>query len=304
MNRFTTTLAALLAASTAHAAPLVIDADTTLAADHAGPIVIAADGVTLDCDEHMVRGDGTDAIGIEVRGSDVTLVDCGVDQFAESAVAARDVDRLTVSRLGASRTDIGLRIDGGEGHLVDRAYFATSRNALRVDDVRDTAIRGVTADGMSGHGIVLFRMVDSELSDSLVLRAGERGVVLWQGFRTTLRGIEVDEAGDRGIYVGATAATRVEGCVTRWSGHNGIGLHRTTLAVATGNESAANGYRGINVSQSTTATIEGNTTRLNGDAGFGVWQSAMVSGAGNTSDQEVPLNLEGVDQADLGAFGE
>lgn len=304
MRHFVNTLAAAaLTVTAAQAAPLVIEADTTLAADHAGPIVVAADGVTLDCGEHRVEGDGSDAIGIHVQGHDVTLLNCSVDRFTESGIAARDVDRLTLRDVGASRTGVGVHIAGGAGHVVERAYVTTSRHALWADDIRDSALRAVTADTMSDHGIVLFRAVDSELSDSLVLRAGGRGVLLWQGFRTTLRDLDVNEAADRGIYVGATAATRIEGCLIRWSGHNGIGLHRTTLATAVGNQSVGNGKRGINVSQSTTATLEGNATDGNAEVGFGVWQSAMVEGSGNTSVDEAPLKVEGELQPDLGELG-
>ncbi len=304
MRHFINTLAAAaLTVTAAQAAPLVIEADTTLAGHHQGSIVIAADGVTLDCDGHMVQGDDTEAIGIDVRGHDVTLVRCTVDRFTENGIAARDVDRLTLNQVGASRTDIGVRIDRGEGHVIDRAYVTTSRQALWANDFRDSAFRGITADTMSGHGIVLHRAVDSELSDSLVLRAGGWGVVLWQGFRTTLRAVEVNEGANRGIYVGATAATRIEDCVTRWNGHNGIGLHRTTLATAVGNQSSGNGKRGINVSQSTTATLEGNATAANAEAGFGVWQSAVVQGAGNNSTDEAPLHLEGALRPDLGELG-
>lgn len=107
MNRFvSTTLALAICAplASAAAAPMVIEADTTLSGPHAGSIVVAADGVTLDCAGHMVQGDGTELDGISIEGDDVTVRDCYADHFTRNGIRAVGVERLT---LGASRQVLG-----------------------------------------------------------------------------------------------------------------------------------------------------------------------------------------------------
>jgi len=68
---------------------MVITEDTTLDADHVGSVVIAADGVTLDCDGYEVFGREQQrfeqivyGVGIEIRDhSNVTVENCDVTGF-------------------------------------------------------------------------------------------------------------------------------------------------------------------------------------------------------------------------------
>src|SRR5947208_2387617 len=74
--------AALAASNTASAGSTwVITANTTLTADHQGPVVIGADGITLDCAGHTVSGSGS-GIGIVLTGrTGVIVQNCDVTGF-------------------------------------------------------------------------------------------------------------------------------------------------------------------------------------------------------------------------------
>lgn len=297
-------LATAALATAARAEPLVVDADTTLSAPHAGSIVVTADGVTLDCAGQPVLGDDTEDIGIDVQADDVTVVGCVVDRFAVAGISAVDVDRVRLQGVGASRSDIGVRIRGGSGHVIDGAYVTTGHIGVFVNDVRETTAAGVVADGIDGGGIRFWRTVDSELSDALVIGATGRGISMWDGYRSTLRDSRVQDCGDRGIYVGAMARSRVERNESHHNAHNGIGLHQSTQVTAEGNLSSANGGLGLNVSQSTCTHLVDNTTRNNGRAGFGQWLSPVLDGSGNVAEGEaVPFLLEGEPRAELGDLG-
>ena len=68
----------------ATADPLIITATTTLTANHIGNIIIATDGVTLDCAGFVVIGSGGPAAGsgIELQGrTGVTVKNCIVTNF-------------------------------------------------------------------------------------------------------------------------------------------------------------------------------------------------------------------------------
>src|SRR5437660_885358 len=61
---------------------LVITADRTLTQDHNGNVVIAADGVTLDCANHAVSAATTVATGIDLSDhANVIVRNCKVHGF-------------------------------------------------------------------------------------------------------------------------------------------------------------------------------------------------------------------------------
>ena len=101
---------------------LVLTGSTTLTADHRGNIVIRADGVTLDCAGHVVRGPGIDSDaysgGINIaEASNVTVKRCIVSGFVRNG-------------LFAGGSDINLEADwfvGNGNHGVHLASVSTGR---------------------------------------------------------------------------------------------------------------------------------------------------------------------------------
>lgn len=300
MRTFIQTAVASIALAGAAQAATPIDSDTTLSADHAGGLVITADDVTLDCAGFTVQGDGGEAIGIDVQGHGVTLLDCVIDDFTTHGISAVDVDRLTILRAAATRVEHGVGLRRGEGHVVDGLYVAESRVGAFLNELRDARLSGLIVDGPEDDGVQLWRAVDSELSDSVVTGAGRYGVDFALGYRSTLRNVEVTAAADRGIWTRYTARSRVEGCAARFNGHNGFGVYRTTRFHGVGNTSEGNGHRGINLAQSTAPTLDDNITAGNGAGGFGQVDSFVVEGTGNASSGETPRVIDDVAQPDLG----
>src|SRR5688500_7002126 len=64
---------------------LAITGDTTLTEDHLGNVVVAADGVTLDCAEHSISGGGFAGIRVDFRRG-VTVRNCEVSGFFHGIV--------------------------------------------------------------------------------------------------------------------------------------------------------------------------------------------------------------------------
>jgi len=74
---------ALSSSASASSGTLVITSNTLLTEDHQGSIVVARNGVTLDCAGHTISGAGAESgVGVELIGrSSVTVRDCRVTNF-------------------------------------------------------------------------------------------------------------------------------------------------------------------------------------------------------------------------------
>ena len=109
-------------------APLEITADTTLTADRRGPIVIAADDVTLDCAQHSVTG-GPKEIGIHAAGrTRVTVSRCVVSGFGEGIVLEDSSQSTLSENMLSENATVGIRLTGSDGNTLTGNLVTHTRN--------------------------------------------------------------------------------------------------------------------------------------------------------------------------------
>lgn len=130
---------------------LMILTDTVLEADHVGTIVIAGDGVTLDCAGHEVRppdGETDERPGIwmhdrrdvTVRGCVITGFDHGLGVSASETVVVTDnVVRTSIGGIGVSDST-GVEVSDNTVELGDDRV-----DAYLFQNMRNSVVRGNTA---------------------------------------------------------------------------------------------------------------------------------------------------------------
>jgi parallel beta-helix repeat protein len=143
-------------------ASLEITADTTLTADRKGPIVIAADNVTLDCDHHSVTGSPKE-IGIRAVGRiGVTIKGCNVSGFGEGIVLESSSQSTLAENTVSGSTITGIRLTDADRNRLSGNYVththgkapfssglvlaSSSRNRLDFNTVEDSDAAGVLLD--------------------------------------------------------------------------------------------------------------------------------------------------------------
>jgi parallel beta-helix repeat protein len=143
-------------------APLEISADTTLTADRRGPVVIAADNVTLDCARHTVTGSPKE-IGIRAVGRiGVTIKSCDSSGFGEGIVLESSSQSVLSENTLSGHTITGIRLtDAGRNRLTGNyvththgktrlssglVLGASSRNRLEFNTIEDSDAAGIILD--------------------------------------------------------------------------------------------------------------------------------------------------------------
>jgi len=189
---------------------------TRIAAPAEGPALTLERGARV---EHVaVIGTASDGpvrgVGVVLAGADAVLLGCRLDgNVAVRAdgvkvracqlpgVVAQGVSRLAVSRcrFEGNRSDIGIDIIGGFGHLVESCEFAGHRCAIRFTDTLESTARGNRIDAR-WWGI---RLVGSEASH-----------VVANSIADTMRAVDVD-GGTFALVDANAVADGDSGCVVQ-----------------------------------------------------------------------------------------
>lgn len=143
-------------------APLEITADTTLTADRRGPVVIAADNVTLDCAHHSVTGNPKE-IGIRAVGRiGVTIARCVVVGFGEGIVLEDSSQSVLTENTLSENATTGIRLTNADRNGLTGNYVtytrglhrfsnglvlaSSSRNRLEFNTVDHSDVAGILVD--------------------------------------------------------------------------------------------------------------------------------------------------------------
>lgn len=213
---------------------MVLTQSTTLTADHAGNIRIAADGVTLDCAGHTVHGPGVDGFngGIDFTNlRDVTIRRCVVTGFRYNGVYGYG--------------DANVRIEGN-------VFVANGNHGLHLHQASDSVIVGNSA-------------TDNGTVEPAI------GIVLTRSFGVTIQGNVASGWARAGIGIalldGTNGSTVVGNRVTRtWLG---ISVESSSGNVLSGNTVNVN-QDGFSVRGSSGNTLTRNVANGNSSIGFQV----------------------------------
>jgi parallel beta-helix repeat protein len=145
--------------------PLEVTADTTLDADRRGPVVIAADNVTLDCAHHSVVGTIRDGIGIRAAGRrGITITRCVVLGFDEGIVLEDSSRSVLSENLTSESVSAGIRLT------------AAHRNRLTGNSISETH-----GPQRLANGLVLASSSNNRLEFNMVTYSDVTGILLSDG---------------------------------------------------------------------------------------------------------------------------
>ena len=184
---------------------LTINADTTLTEDHAGDIIIAADGVTLDCDGHTVTGPGvavSPSIGIDLTGrTGVTVKNCHVTNFP-SGFFLMDSSDNTLKKNTATQNDTGFFLmDSSDNTL--KKNTATQNDTgffLGLDSSGNTLTRNAATGNNNGF-LLRSEAIDNTLTENTAIGNNNNGFLLNDVFNNTLTGNTANDNPNIGFLV-------------------------------------------------------------------------------------------------------
>jgi parallel beta-helix repeat protein len=170
---------------------LTIRSDTTLSGDVFVPVVVARDGITLDCAGHEIKGSGNGK-GITVDGrSRVTVRNCDVSNFGTGILVANTSD----STIEANSFHDNRVPGGGNPGWVNSA-------GVWVQDSSDNTFVGNLIYANAGDGFDAFSSTNNLISDNTF--SGNALAGLFFGNHTNgnlLQGNTAEENGASGFFV-------------------------------------------------------------------------------------------------------
>jgi parallel beta-helix repeat protein len=227
----------------------VITSDTTLGEDHQGDIVIAADGVTLDCAGFTTSGATSVPSGIDLSGRRwVTVVNCNLHGFA-----------------------VGLRlVNANENNLVQNTVSGAAVDACQLDHAHLNVVTDSAFDG-NGGGCAL---VDSTFNiferNSLSANIDE-GFDLDRASDNNFTGNDVSSNHD-GFDLGDSHRNGIRENAVGWTNFNGIELDGSNSNTIEDNQTFFNGTpqfrNGISLNGSTGNVLRRNVSNFNARDGF------------------------------------
>lgn len=289
----------------------VIGRSTTLYADLTGcpgdGLVVAADGVTLNLNGHLVAGLGTPGtVGIKVVGRRTVRVAGGrVQGFSVGVLLAQTARSRVADVTALHNTDVGIVLVGAADNTIADSYTAggdvgvylgpdSVRNVVRASTATGN-VQGITLDRADGNDILGNRL--SGNGDNLIIGAARNhirgnvvtdavgcgdecgyGISLEAGRDNTVENNQVFRSVRDAIRVAAfdpeqpTSGNVVRGNVVRAAGGDGIAVATTGDGVVidtivTGNLAVASAGDGIHVAAATTRVTANVAT---GNGGYGI----------------------------------
>jgi parallel beta-helix repeat protein len=261
-----------VAAPGAHASvgELVVTGNTTLTEDHHGPVVIAANGVTLNCAGHTIDGSGSSRNGVEIVGRDgVTVTNCRVVGFGGYGIVSSAATSPTVGNVLSDNVVIGNGNSGIALHSVNGATVTNNVSAdngshgYEISDSNANVFAGNVAKGNSAVGFA------AEGSDRNTL-TGNRSIANLWGFaldasdvNTIEENASLQNDGNGFILGEGSSQNRIAGNRIQGNGEHGLLLIEAPGNSVLQNTSIANGAIGIGVQSADNNELSRNLARMN-----------------------------------------
>jgi len=262
---------------------LHIDTDTTLTEDHYGSIVIAEDGVTLDCANHTITGYGGDW-GILLFGrEDVTIRDCRITNFVHGILLEYSPSNQLIGNTVFGNREDGIRLN-----------YTSDSNTLNTNVSKNNGRHGFAFSFVSGNIIENNEAVGN---GAVGFASGEANNNMFTANEATHN--------PTGFFIENTVGSYLEGNTAN-KNEVGIWLQYSNINHLTGNASNNNVEHGIvlwysqdNFLVTNTAnnndvdgfaiafaddnTLSMNKANNNGHRGFSLWDSSGNTLAENTA---------------------
>src|SRR4051794_29183009 len=176
------------ALASASSGVLVVTSNTTLSEDHQGQIVIAADGVTLDCARHVVSGPGPFGILLSGR-SGVTVKNCDVTGFGHGIGVLSSNGNTFTNNVSHDNSLTGFAFDQGG-----------SANRLA----------GNTARGNGGNGFQIVGQSNMTLENNTAVANGDTaGIALGFSNNNVLRQNRSSQNANHGVHLFSSSGNQI-----------------------------------------------------------------------------------------------
>lgn len=169
-------------AAMASADPLTLTADTILAEDHAGSIIVGADGITLDCAGHSITGTGSGTgISLEDR-TGVTVKNCHVSNFENGIRVIRSPNN-TLEKNDVSDNVVNGIVVAFVSHGTRLVENTVNRNrtgiVVRFDSNGNTIVGNTVNENF--HGLLVVGSQNNVITDNTASDNGNNGIFLLRG---------------------------------------------------------------------------------------------------------------------------
>lgn len=229
--------------------PLVITASTVLTRDRLGPLVIAANGITLDCAGHAVLGTGGIGILLDSR-SGVTVRNCRVSGFDTGFYLERaHGNRLVENVATRMYCDAFLAISSTRNTFTRNVGDNNGCSGFGLFDSPDNSFRVNRVDGNFYDGFYLERSSRNQLQGNLARSNGFTGVSIYDESTDNL--IVANEFvgnGARGVHLSGSHGNKIVRNRSSENGIDGFGLDGSSRNDFEANDAYDNGEYGFRVS--------------------------------------------------------
>ncbi len=243
------------------AGTLTITEDTKLRSDHLGNIVVAADGITLDCLGHTVSG--VDETGIMVQDHrSVTIRDCRVTGFFN-----------------------GIVLLGGTGNrLIDNTTSANLNAGVACAEAQDNLVKGNAADDNGNNGFQFsFCSGNAVRDNSATGNHGTGGFAFASSNDNRMLGNVADANGDAGFHLIGSSGNRLAFNHARGNTVRGFGLFLASDGnTVVGNAASENLGDGFELGGSNRNTVKRNASWDNA-RGFEIYDAEQNRFIENTA---------------------
>ncbi|MHA6780363.1 right-handed parallel beta-helix repeat-containing protein [Pseudonocardia saturnea] len=254
-------------------------------------LVVAADGITVDLDGHLVDGVGL-GNGVLVTGDAVTVTNGTVAEF-DFGVGVGTTTGVLVSGLTLSvNQEAGVALTGATGSVVRANTVTENRDGIAVlGGTTDAKLLGNAIGANPGAGVRVENSPDNRIDGNTIDGSSEAGVVVEGSTATAVvgntlsgnsaGGVAVDLAshdsvvvdntvtlsGSGGVTVTESDRVQVVANVIGQSGGSAISLELAADGLIRGNDARGN-PGGIDLNQSTGHRIENNDTGASSGTGI------------------------------------
>ena len=235
----------LAPAASASSGTLVITSNTTLTEDRTGSIIVARNGITLDCAGHTVTGTGPgSATGVELTGrNNVTVEDCHVTNFDRGFLVVETSGSTFLNNVAENNQLSGFDLfdSSGDALIGNRADGNLVHGFSAVGGGNHTA-KGNSASGNAHTGFNFISSANNTIKENLSTDNGDNGIDINASSGNEVRGNTATGNGLFGIALSSFAHDNtVKDNVASGNGEFGIVLFDASNNRMTGNTALSNG---------------------------------------------------------------
>jgi len=250
-------------------------------------LIIGADGITIDGDNHTITGDGGSSDygidnsggydnvtiqnfanitnfnrGIYLKNSTGSTVQNNIINSSACGIYLDSSSSNTLTGNTASSNSSGIYLSSSSSSNILTGNTANSNTSCGIYlSSSSNTLTGNTANSNTHYGIYLF-FSSSNILSSNIANSNNRGIYLSSSSSNTLTGNTANSNTSCGIYLSSSSSNTLTGNTANSNAHYGIYLYSSSNTL-TGNTANSNARYGIYLLSSSSNKLKGNTMSEN-----------------------------------------